>query len=187
MFNLNKKSIVVGLFLCSIILLICHPQQSNAIMMGLSTEELTGNAEIVVSGKVEKIESLWSEDGRMIFTRAIVAVSDIIKGALQKERIAVEYEGGEIGDTGLKVSDISPLVKDNVVILFLRSGMSRRPLLGQGADDKIYNIVGKAQGKYLIDANGIARKSGFSIISGQTLVDNNMPYHELIDKIRAVK
>jgi hypothetical protein len=92
----------------------------------------------------------------------------------------VEYEGGEIGDIGLRVSDQSPLIKGEKVILFLRSGKSKK----EGA---AYNIVGKGQGKYVIDADGIARKGGFSIAGGKEDIDNNIPVDKLIEKINKIK
>ena len=70
--------------------------------------------------------------------------------------------------------------KGEKLILFLETGKSRQ-------DGNVFNIVGKAQGKYTIDNNGIARKGGFSVISGEEIIDNNIPVDILINKIRNVK
>ena len=51
----------------------------------------------------------------------------------------------------------------------------------------MYSIVGNAQGKYTVDKEGIARKSGFSVISGEDMIDNNIPVEKLIEKIRGIK
>lgn len=167
----------VSLFL----LMLCFlPSQSLAIMKGLSTEELTKASEIVVIGDVEDVEAHWSKDGSTIFTSASIVIGDTVKGKIYQERVTVEYEGGEIGDIGLKVSDVAPMGKGEKVLLFLKSGMSK-------GDGTVYNIVGQAQGKYTIDDKEIARKDGFSIVSGQDIIDNNIPVEELIKKIREVK
>lgn len=162
-------------FLCFIVL--CFLSSSSfAIMKGLSTEELTKASDLVIVGKVEDIEAQWSKDGRTIFTSAYIVIDNVIKGTAQAN-IMIEYEGGEIGDIGLKVSDESALLKGEKVILFLKSGKSKK-------DGVAYNIVGKGQGKYVIDVYGIARKRGFSIVGREENIDNNIPVDELIEKIR---
>jgi hypothetical protein len=149
-------------------------------MLGLGTEELTRGSESVIIGEVEDTEAQWSKDGKTIFTKAFIVVNEIIRGRTLQKRIIIEYEGGEIGDIGLKVSDVVPLEKGERVLLFLKSGKSR-------GDGFIYNIVGKAQGKYSIDKERIARKRGFSVIRGEDIIDNNIPLDELIKKIREVR
>jgi hypothetical protein len=159
----------------------------NALMLGISTDELTRNAELVVSGKVETVESSWTTDGRSIVTRAVVAINETVKGQPEAERVVVEYEGGEVGAVGLKVSDVSPFVKGSDVILFLKDSTSRAPLSTQGATQKVYHLVGKSQGKYTVGEDGIARKSGFSAIGSQDAIDDTISRQELIDKIRRAK
>jgi hypothetical protein len=154
--------------------------RSLAVMEGLGTEELTRDSESVIIGEVEDTESRWSKDGKTIFTRAFIVVNENIRGKSLQKRIAIEYEGGEIGDIGLKVSDVVPLEKGDRVLLFLKSGKSK-------SDGLIYNIVGKAQGKYTIDKDRIARKRGFSVIRGEDIIDNNIPLDELIKKIKEVR
>jgi len=175
-----KKNSFAIKFLCLIVLCFLS-SSSSAIMKGLSTEELTKASDIVIVGEVENTEAQWSKDGKTIFTSAYILINTVIKGMTSQARIIVEYEGGEIGDIGLKVSDQSPLLKGEKVILFLRSGKSKKD--GGGA----YNIVGKGQGKYLIDADGIARKSGFSIAGGKEDIDNNIPVDKLIEKINKIE
>ena len=154
---------------------------SFAVMKGLSTEELTAASGLVIEGEVENTEALWSKDGK-IFTRASVVVNTFIKGQTSQQKITVEYDGGEIGDIGMKVSDQAPvpLEKGEKVLLFLKAGKGKK-------DGEAYNIVGKGQGKYRIDKNGIARKSGFTIAGPKGMIDNNIPADQLVEKIRNVK
>lgn len=174
-----KINVLVIMFLC---LMMIHllSFQSSAIMEGLSTEELTRASNVVMQGEVEDVEVQWSKDGSTIVTRALIVITDVLRGSVAQRRIIVEYEGGEIGDIGLKVSDMVPLNRGEKIILFLKSGKSR-------IDGNVYNIVGKSQGKYTIGDDGIATKSGFSIAAGEEVIDNNIPVDELIDKIRRVK
>lgn len=154
--------------------------ESPAIMLGMSTEELTVASDLVLEGEVKDVRSFWGKDGKTIITRAVILDSLVIKGRVTQKHIIVEYEGGEIGDIGFRVSDVVPLRKGEKVIIFLKSGKSKK-------DGHAFNIVGKGQGKYTVDNSGIARKGGFSILSGEGLIDNNIPVGELIDKIRRVK
>lgn len=153
---------------------------SYAVMFGLSTEDLTRGSEMVVEGDVEDVQSQWSEDGKTIFTRVTIVIRESVKGVMTEKKVVVEHEGGEVGDIGLKVSDVAVFRKGQRVLLFLKSGRSR----GGG---HVYNVVGKAQGKYTIDKEGIARKSGFSLIRGQEAVDNNIPLDVLKEKIKKIR
>ena len=174
-----KKISIAIMFLCFIMLSFLSAS-SFAIMKGLSTEELTNTSDIVIEGEVENTEAMWSKDGSTIFTRTDIVIYTIIRGVPSQKKIKVEYEGGEVGEIGLKVSDQPLLLKGEKVILFLKSEKSKK-------DGDAYTIVGKGQGKYLIDANGIARKSGFSVAVGQENIDNNIPADELIKKIEKIK
>ncbi len=146
-------------------------------MIGLSTEDLTRKSEVVILGNVQQVETKWSEDGKTIHTRATIRIAEVIKGKLVHGDIIVQYAGGEIDDIGLRVSDVSPLSENERVILFLKSARDKK----KGVT---YHIVGKAQGKYTIDHQGIARKGGFQVIHGREVIDNDIPAEELVEKVR---
>ncbi len=155
------------------------PFSLSAQMIALSTEKLTQLSENVIVGKVDTTVAQWSEDGKTIITRATIQINNVIRGKLNMKKIIVEYPGGEIGDIGLKVSDVSSLKAGEEVILFLSMKNEK--------DDSIFKITGNAQGHYTIDKNRIARKGGFSVIGNKITIDNNIPVNELIDKIRKIK
>jgi hypothetical protein len=173
---LDLKMITVLLIGC---LLLLAASQATATMVGLSTEDLTKASKIIVIGEVINVASHWNSDRTTILTSASILVKDVVKGEQLEQMITVEYEGGEVGDIGLKVSDTVPLVTGEEVLLFLKSEQDT------GANN--YSIVGRAQGKYIISKDGIASKTGFSLTEGQEAVDNDIPLSELIEKIRRVK
>jgi hypothetical protein len=173
---LDLKMITVLLIGC---LLLLAASQATAIMMGLSTEDLTRASKIIVLGEVINVASHWNSDRTTILTSASILVKDVVKGEQLEQMITVAYEGGEVGDIGLKVSDTVPLVTGEEVLLFLK------PEEETGANN--YSIVGRAQGKYIISKDGIASKTGFSLIEGKEAVDNDIPLSDLIEKIRRVK
>ncbi len=163
-----------------IMVIILFSQPALAIMIGLSTEQLTKASRTVIMGQVEDVNSQWNEAGDRIVTRATVAVEEIIRGDLNEGQVIVEYEGGEVGEIGLKVSDSPSLIKGENVILVLEPKKETR-------DGLIRKIVGKAQGKYSIGEDGIARKIGFKVIRGKNVIDTRLPVNELVDRIRGVK
>ena len=172
---------ILFVILCLCIMMPFISSQSSAIMIGMGTEELTRESEVIIRGEVAEVKAQWSEDGKTIITRANIVITNIIKGETISNMITVEYEGGEIGEIGLRVSDVSPLNTGEDVILFLNKSAESR-IIGD-----VHNIVGKAQGKYTISKDGIAEKSGFSVIGGESIIDNNISANELIDKINRVK
>ena len=175
---MKQKYFIIQLFCVMLIYLLSVP--ASGIMIGMSTEELANRSVLAVRGEVVKVEAQWSADGKTIGTRASIIVNDVIRGETPSKMVIVEYEGGEIGDIGLRVSDISPFETGEDVILLLKSIKSK-------IEGEVYSTVGKAQGKYTIDNEGIARKSGFSVISGEDTIDYGIPVEKLIDKIRRAK
>lgn len=166
-----------GMFLC------LFSSQVFGLMIGLSTEELTKSSEVVIKGEVGEVESHWSADGKTIFTSALITVRDVIKGKIDQKEIIVEYEGGKVGNKVLMVSDVSPLKNGEEIILFLTPGKSKK----REQNGDVYNIVGRAQGKYILGDDGIARKSGFSLIDGKDIIDSNISVDILINKIKGIK
>ncbi|MBM4053680.1 MAG: hypothetical protein FJ264_03185 [Planctomycetes bacterium] len=156
---------------------------AHAIMTGLSTEELAKSSCAVVTGTVEDVKSYWSADKKTIFTGALIKITGIIRGNIVQNSITVEYEGGEVDGIGLKISDMATLNKGEKILLFLKEEKSKREEL----KENVFRIVGRSQGKYCIDKNGIAKKSGFSVIGGKEVIDNNIPVETLINKIKGVK
>jgi hypothetical protein len=177
--KLNKqKPMQIMVFIIAIVLFAaCVPCQSLAMMVTLSTEYLTLASDLIITGEVQDSTSSWSDDKKSIYSIATVVTKEAIKGRLQQKSLKVMYEGGEIDGIGLRVSDVTPLRIGETVLLFL-------------TPEKIdtveirYKIVGKAQGKYSIDKNGIARKDGYAGEDGKPVVENTIPLDILINEIK---
>jgi hypothetical protein len=136
---------------------------------------------MVIMGEVLDVGAHWGQGGKTIYTSATILISDTIKGNGTQKKVKVRYKGGEIGNIGLKVSDTSRFIKGEKVLLFLKS---EEIVKGKVVS---YKMTGKAQGKYAIDKDNIARKKGFSLAGDDKNIDNNIPVKELIDKIKKVK
>jgi hypothetical protein len=105
---------------------------------------------------------------------------EITPGILSKDFVTVEFDGGKIDDLDFSVSDMPEFNKGEEVIVFLKIAES-------SIKDKIYKLVGSAQGKYIIDTDGIVKKENFSVLlekeEDQALIDNHIPVEELVEKI----
>jgi hypothetical protein len=183
-----KRYITHLLFLC---FLFVSSSPALGVMIGLSTEDLTNSSDLIVVGSVQGVESMWSEDGKGIISRAKIIVNSVISGKWDQEVLNVEYNGGEVGEVGLKVSDAKPLKQGDNLLLFLKIKNGQKQKIGGNhaplTNEIYHSIVGKAQGQYTITLQGIAKKDGFSVIQGSELIDNDIPLNVLIDKIRGIK
>jgi hypothetical protein len=176
---MKKNGIVAGLLILLVAGTLSAVLPAEAIMVGLSTEELTRDSDVVLRGIVGSVKSVWSEDGKSIVTQAVIAGPQVVRGGYDHGPVIVEYPGGEIGDIGMKVSDVEALKEGEDVILFLKAGRTT-------PSGHIHHLVGKAQGEYEIGKDGIARKRGFSVAAGAEKIDNDIPADELMDKVRRV-
>ena len=95
---MNKN--IIGIASLFLGLTFFSPVSSFALMIEKSAEELAQNAKVIVQGEVKSVKSYKGING-VIYTRASVLVSDVIKGKNIKKNITVEYEGGEVGDIGV--------------------------------------------------------------------------------------
>ena len=164
-------------FILLLIYFVFLSSSAYALMLGLSTEKLTQDAELIVTGNVEDTSSQWTPDKKSIMTTAVISITEIIKGKTVEKKIQVMYPGGEVGDIGMMVTDEAPLRKGERVLLYLAT---ENKFSGGSA----YRISGRAQGKYTIGDDLIARKQGFSAADGDEHVDNNIQVETLIEKIR---
>ena len=142
---MNKNIIVIAsLFLA---LTFFSPISSFALMIEKSAEELSQDAKVIIQGEVKSVRSYKGING-VIYTRALVLVNDVIKGKNIKKNITVEYEGGEVGDVGVRVEDEPTLEKGEQVLLFLTNSFWRK---------NVYYIVGGVLGKYAICSDDTVR------------------------------
>ncbi|MBF0337084.1 MAG: hypothetical protein HQL05_04560 [Nitrospirae bacterium] len=161
---------------------------ATGVMIGLTNEELTRQSSLVVMGNVVDKQSFWNTEGTTIYTGVTINVKEVVRGETSPETITVRYEGGEIGDVGLRVSDTPQFEKGEDVLVFLSPVAN---VSGKGVSDTsgTFYVVGSGQGKYSVEMNAIATRGGFSVINdnkGKAL-KNVIGLNELKEQIRSVK
>lgn len=136
-------------------------------MIKLSLTKLSIEADAIVIGEVKKIQPQWSMDRSTILTIVTLQVNEILNGKIDSTQILIQYPGGEVGDIGLKVSDMPSFWINEKVLVFLKSlkniqDSKNSPIIALNFLPT-FSIFGAAQGKYSIDSNETAHKSGYSL------------------------
>jgi hypothetical protein len=137
-----------------------------ALMLEMSTPELTQQAEAVVRGKVKDMKSEWDPERRFIWTLVTISVSHSIKGnSPEKQDVVVKIPGGEVGDIGQKTEDAPIFTKGEEVLLFLQPEVYR--------EKKVFRVTGNFQGKHTIKDN--------------MLIEKKMPVEAFLGQIKEAK
>jgi len=150
----EMKKKYLGIF-SAIILLSCFVflgmDLAMALMLEMSTPELTQQAEAVVRGQVKDMKSEWDPERRFIWTLVTISVSHSIKGnSPEKQEVVVKIPGGEVGDIGQKTEDAPIFTTGEEVLLFLQPEVYR--------EKKVFRVTGNFQGKHTIKDNMLIEK-----------------------------
>jgi hypothetical protein len=119
--------------------MLAAPLARAAQAVALSVEELARTSDLVVRGRVARVESRWSEDGWRIFTFADVEAAESWRGR-PAGSIRVLVPGGVIGRIGQRVDGAPILARGEEVVLFLIRG-----------EASFFRVTGLAQGKFSVD------------------------------------
>jgi hypothetical protein len=117
---------------------------SLALMVEYDLNRLVKESSDVVTGKVVKKESHWTDDKRLIVTDVTIAVDSTIKGKVEKT-IIVQHPGGAITNPdgtgqGMSRDDMPEFAVDEDVLLFLN----------KKTEEKVYKVTANSQGKFKI-------------------------------------
>lgn len=159
-----------------------------SMMIPLPLERLTEAADIVILGEVEAVRSEWSLDKSIILTVTTIKVKEAWKGSLGYPRIFIQTQGGTIGDLTLKVSDVSVFKEGEEVVVFLNK-IDDVMFLQNSFSVSVnflpsFTVFGKAQGKYSIGGDKIARKWGYILLDKEAERDNVLALAELERRVK---
>ena len=122
-----------------------------ALMLEMSTPELTGQADAIVRGNVIDTRSEWDPERRFIWTLVTIAVSKSIKGdSLEGQKVIVKTPGGVVGQIGQKTEHAAIFEKGEEVLLFINPEAYR--------EEKVFRVTGNFQGKHTIRDNMVIEK-----------------------------
>lgn len=120
---------------------------------------LSKGADVILTGKVVKQQSEWTQNKSRIITKTTVQVDEYLKGNLSTGSVVISHPGGEIDGVGELYSHM-PEFKDNEeVLVFLKKDKN-------GTD---YKVFSGEEGKVPIVRNKAGQKVTSSNISLNTL------------------
>ena len=118
-------------------------------------DERVRGAERIIAGHVMMVRSEFTTNefgDRLIFTRARVVVSEVLKGQVPGSTVEVSIEGGTVGDVTLHVSDMPEVRPGDRVALLLSQNR-----LGQTVPHL------RGQGVFKLDRNGRDEEQGIGV------------------------
>jgi len=120
--------------------------QSDAYMRQVSMDYLAKHSDNIIRGTVVGMRSYWTPNHRAIYTDVTVSVDAQYKGRVGARQVTVTIQGGEVGEIGLRVSDMPVFRKGEDVILFLnRKG-------------PVFEVNSLYQGKYTVERGLVKEK-----------------------------
>jgi len=133
----------MGLFLiCALaigIATLSSSSESVGQTKSLKTNELTGQSEVIVVGKVNAMKSEWNKDKSRIQTNVTIAVDETMKGAVEGGTLTVVIPGGEVDGVGEWYSHSVAFKTEEEVVVF-------------AAKDKAgkYRVTSGERGKFIV-------------------------------------
>jgi len=186
----DQKKIIKRSFFVFFILTLFILNSAQALMIKLSLHRLTIEADAIILGEVENIRCEWSLDKQIILSVVTLRIHEILKGDFYNTKIFIQYPGGTLGDISLKVSDMPTFQSNEKVLVFLKSiadmANTKNSLIVTLNIFPAFEVFGNAQGKYFIDANGIAQKSGYNLFAKDDESDKALSLSELKASIRNI-
>lgn len=148
-----------------------------AVMQTLTVNDLTAASEVVAVGRVTDKVSHFSADGKRIETTVTVRVEEVVKGETTSSTVTIRHPGGEVGELGMKVSDMPAFTAGEKVVVFVKSAADD--------DSGVFSMTGKAQGKYTVTAEGRAKKGAYTAAVQGADNETDLPLTSLLNKVKA--
>ena len=187
--NFNKNVLKrVLLTLMFLVFLLISP--SFSVMVKLPLIQLVQDADVIILGDVENIRCEWSLNKKIILTVTTLRIKEIWKGNVRDSRVFIQTYGGTIGDLTLDVSGVSVYQEGEEVLVFLKTIDDVLHLENSFSVSlnflPSFSVFGRAQGKYSIDNNTIARKWGYSLLDKDVDTVNVLTLSELEVRIKLI-
>jgi hypothetical protein len=152
-------------FLLAVLLLFTQSLTSFAQKTDHEIKKMSGQADLILIGKVMRKKSDWNENKTRIYTRATIQVDEYLKGRADGKSVEVVYPGGEVGDTGELYTHMPVFGNNEEVLVFLKKDNK----------NKAFTVLNGEKGKIKIWKN---------TKSNDKTSGSNRPINDLKDKIK---
>ena len=144
----NPKKIMLTSFVFLLFTLFTITPVVSALMIKISVEDLTREADVIIIGDIKEVESRWNPGRTMIYTYSTLYVEKYVKGGEEQKTLTIITEGGTVDDSSVWVEDVPIFTKNETVLVFLKQ------------DEHGFTVVGWVQGKYIIENENVYDISG---------------------------
>ncbi len=168
-----KRLLPVGPAIAAALALACAALGApQAATRSMSVVQLGGEADLIVRGRVARVEGRWNGDRSAIYSDVAVAVRDTLKGSLpataagRRGEVVFSVLGGEVDGVRMaSSSDALPAVGEEMV-LFLRSDVSAARAAGSaeaGSAATPLALVGQERGAYAVRSGRVELHDGGAV------------------------
>ena len=161
-------------------LLCAYPGTPGAATRSMSVVEQGAQAELIVRGRVARVEGRWNGDRSAIYSDVAFAIDDTLKGALpaaaaRRREVVFRVLGGEVdGVRMVSSSDALPAVGEELV-LFLRSDTAAAARAAgspaTAAGGATLALVGQEGGVYAVRSGRVGLHDGREVPVDEFLAD----------------
>jgi len=184
----NRRSLAKFLGICLSALVLSVSGYS--LMIKIPLRQLVHMSEAIVIGRVQSIHCEWSLDKRLIVSIVKVRIQEAIGGELWGPYIVLEVQGGTVGGLSLKVTDMPAFHEQEEILIFLRTiknmADTRHSFTVAQNFFPSYEVCGKAQGKYALEAGGLARASEYGTYTEEEDSGAALPLASLKAQIQSI-
>jgi len=170
----NPKKFVRASFVLLLFILFAATPVVSALMVKISMEDLTKEADVIVIGDIKEVESRWSLGRTTINTYVTLSVENYIKGGEGQETLTIITQGGSKWGFTVWVEDAPDFTKNEKVLVFLKKA------------GREFNVAGLVQGKYIIENEEVRDISGekTSVKDFLRRVEDAIPPHDTVTPVR---
>jgi len=152
-------------FILAVLMLFTPSLTSFAQKTDQEIKNMSGQADLILIGKVIHKKSDWNENKTRIYTRVALQVEERLKGRADGKSVDVIYPGGEVGDTGEIYTHMPVFGNNEEVLVFLKKDNK----------NKAYKVLNGEKGKIKIRRN---------TNSENRTIDSNASINDLKEKIK---
>ena len=159
-------SICLATLLCAFIPGAMHAQSNAA-----KTDALTKDADLIVVGKVGRVDCAWADGKKRIETRVSVSVDETIKGNAEGNTVMVVVPGGEIDGVGEWYSHTPRFGQDENIVLFAKKDSGGKYRVAGGEHGKVSVVKDSRSGKKIVPNAGTLEE--FTTAVKKSVSDND--------------
>ena len=144
---------IMNLFF-AIVIVISFYSTSFAQLTSSGVENMSKNADLILTGNVVEQNSSWNENNTRIYTQATIQVEEYLKGSNNSGPVIVSYLGGEVGDVGEMYSHMPRFENNEEVLIFLKKDdKSTNYKVFNGEEGKINVVMDPKTGEKVTTSN----------------------------------